>query len=85
MTILKTITLKHIVGGVVLLVFAVSHIMLLFFPIPKENENPFVHSLGLLDTAVALLVGYYFGSSSGSKQKSVALEDALKTSQEQNK
>lgn len=75
------VTLKHIVGGVVLLVFGVGHVMLLFFPIPKQNENPFIHSLGMLDTAVALLVGYYFGSSSGSKAKSEALEDALKTEQ----
>lgn len=81
MSILKTITLRHIVGGVVLLVFAVGHVMLLFFPIPQQNENPFIHSLGMLDTAVALLVGYYFGSSSGSKAKSDALEEALKTEQ----
>lgn len=77
MTSLKTITFKHIVGGTIMLAFITGHIAMLFIPIPDKNDNPFIHSLGMLDTAVAVLVGYYFGSSSGSKQKSEIIEEEL--------
>jgi hypothetical protein len=74
---IKTITFKHVVGTIIMIAFIVGHIALLYKAIPPENENPFIHSLGMLDTAVALLVGYYFGSSSGSKAKSEVIEEEL--------
>ena len=74
---IKTITFKHVVGTIVMIAFIVGHVALLFKAIPAGNENPFIHSLGMLDTAVALLVGYYFGSSAGSKAKTDLLETEL--------
>lgn len=76
--ILKTITLKHICGGVVLFAFLSGHLLMLFYPIPEQNKESFIHSLGMLDGAFIVVTGYYFGSSSGSKQKSELIESELK-------
>jgi hypothetical protein len=78
---LKTITLKHVAGSIVLLVFAISHITTLWHEVPKENEGLVNHSLGILDAVTTAIIFYYFGSSSGSKQKSEVIQEELKSQQ----
>lgn len=76
----KTITLKHVIGAVVLLAFFSGHLIMMFVGIPEQNKEPFIHSLGMLDAAFIAIVSYYFGSSSGSKAKTELLEQELKKS-----
>jgi hypothetical protein len=78
---LKSITLKHVAGSIVLLVFAISHITTLWHEVPKENEGLVNHSLGILDAVTTAIIFYYFGSSSGSKQKSEVIQEELKSQQ----
>lgn len=73
----KTITFKHVVGMIVMIAFLSGHLALLFKPIPIDNKDPFIHSLGMLDAAVSFIVGYYYGSSSGSKTKSEVIHEEL--------
>lgn len=73
----KAITFKHVVGMIVMIAFLTGHLALLFKGIPEQNKDPFIHSLGMLDAAVSFIVGYYFGSSSGSKKKSETIEEEL--------
>lgn len=74
---IKSITLKHVAGAIVLLVFAISHITTLWHEVPKENEGLVNHSLGILDAVTTAIIFYYFGSSSGSKAKSETIEEEL--------
>lgn len=78
MDLIKTITLKHVCGAVVLLAFFSGHLIMMFVGIPEQNKEPFIHSLGMLDAAFIAIVSYYFGSSSGSKAKTEMLEQELK-------
>lgn len=71
----KTITLKHVIGVIILLTFSISHVTTLFHLVPKENEGIINHSLGILDAVTTAIVFFYYGSSSGSKDKSELLED----------
>jgi hypothetical protein len=73
----KSITLKHVVGSIVVLVFAISHITTLWHEVPKENEGLVNHSLGILDAVTTAIIFYYFGSSAGSKAKSEVIEEEL--------
>ncbi len=51
---------------------------LVFIPLPAGVEKPFLVLLGALGWMVKDVVGYYFGSSAGSKQKTDALTEAAK-------
>lgn len=73
----KSVTFKHVVGMIVMIAFLTGHLALLFKGIPEQNKDPFIHSLGMLDAAVSFIVGYYFGSSYGSKKKSETIEEEL--------
>lgn len=73
----KSITFKHVVGMIVMIAFLAGHLALLFKGIPEQNKDPFIHSLGMLDAAVSFIVGYYFGSSAGSKKKSEIIQQEL--------
>lgn len=75
--VIKTITLKHISGAVVLIAFLSGHLLMLFYSIPEQNKESFIHSLGMLDGAFIVVIGYYFGSSSGSKTKEQTIEEEL--------
>lgn len=77
MNILKSITLKHVAGFIVVMVFSISHITTLWHEVPDANEGVVNHSLGILDAVTTAIVFYYFGSSSGSKQKSETIEQEL--------
>lgn len=74
---LKNITLKHVAGAIVVLVFSISHITTLWHEVPEVNEGLVNHSLGILDAVTTAIIFYYFGSSSGSKAKSETIEEEL--------
>lgn len=82
---IKKITLKHVIGATIILLFFASHMATLFVTVPKENEGLVNHSLGILDAATIAIVSYYFGSSSGSKEKSEVIGEALKKEQHANR
>jgi hypothetical protein len=42
--------------------------------VPEQNKDLIMRGMGILDIAVGLVLGYYFGSSAGSKQKNELLE-----------
>lgn len=77
--VVKSITLKHVIGATIILLFFSSHMATLFVTVPKDNEGLVNHSLGILDAATIAIVSYYFGSSAGSKQKSEQMNEAFKT------
>ena len=47
--------------------------------INPEQKEIIIYILGVLSAAVTQILGYYFGSSSGSAQKSKSLDVALQT------
>lgn len=73
----NTIGFKHLAGGVVLVAFLSGHLLMMFYPIPEQNKESYIHSLGMLDGAFIMVLGYYFGSSQGSKQKSEVIQNEL--------
>lgn len=81
---IKTITFKHVLGALVIIAFFAGHIIMIYKPIPEQNKEAFIHSLGMLDAAVIAIVSFYFGSSAGSKEKGEAISKALETEQEKN-
>jgi hypothetical protein len=42
--------------------------------IPSHNKEVLVHVLGILDGAVMLVVGYYFGASKKQKEETITTE-----------
>lgn len=68
---------KYIVAGVVLLVFVMVVHSLSYRAIPEANKEIFIHTTGIIEGAVIAIVTYYFGSSSGSKEKSETIAKAL--------
>lgn len=81
---IKTITFKHVLGAIVMITFLSSHITLMIVPIPEPNKEAIYHMQGILDAAVIAIVGFYFGSSAGSKEKGEAITKALETEKEKN-
>lgn len=79
----KNTIFKYVVGGTILLAFLIIIYALAFKVIPESNKDIFIHTIGIVEGAVITMIGYYFGTSSGSKEKSETIAEALKT--EQNK
>jgi hypothetical protein len=46
----------------------------MWMPIPRTS---LIYVLGALTSAVTMVLGYYFGSSAGSKEKSAQLDDIM--------
>ena len=51
--------------------------VILFVPVDQSSKDIIIYVLGALTSAVTMILGYYFGSSVGSKDKSQQLEDVL--------
>jgi hypothetical protein len=47
--------------------------VLIFVNIPDSQENIIIYALGFITSAATQVLGFYFGSSQGSKDKSQAL------------
>ena len=63
---LGTVTLSFILFAVIL-----------FVPVDQGSKDIIIYVLGALTSAVTMILGYYFGSSVGSKEKSQQLDDIL--------
>ena len=51
--------------------------VILFVPVDQASKDIIIYVLGALTSAVTMILGYYFGSSVGSKEKSQQLDDIL--------
>jgi hypothetical protein len=51
--------------------------VILFVPVDQGSKDIIIYVLGALTSAVTMILGYYFGSSVGSKEKSSQLDDLL--------
>ena len=51
--------------------------VILFVPVDQGSKDIIIYVLGALTSAVTMILGYYFGSSVGSKEKSQQLDDLL--------
>jgi uncharacterized membrane protein HdeD (DUF308 family) len=70
----RTDLLKVISALTVLLCFFLIVYALVFLQIPEQNREPLLHVLGIIDALLGLIVGYYFGSSKGSQQKTELID-----------
>ena len=51
--------------------------VIIFVDVDTDSKDILIYVLGALTSAVTMVLGYYFGSSAGSKDKSVQLDDIL--------
>lgn len=59
--------------GLTFVLFAV----IIFVEVKPEAKDILIYVLGALTSAVTMVLGYYFGSSQGSKEKSQQLDEVL--------
>ena len=59
--------------GLTFILFAV----IIFVDVDANSKDILIYVLGALTSAVTMVLGYYFGSSAGSKEKSQQLDDLL--------
>ena len=59
--------------GLTFLLFAI----IIFTDVKPEAKDILIYVLGALTSAVTMVLGYYFGSSQGSKEKSAQLDEIL--------
>jgi len=51
--------------------------VIIFVDVDAESKDILIYVLGALTSAVTMVLGYYFGSSAGSKEKSAQIDDLL--------
>lgn len=52
--------------------------VIIFVDVDAESKDIFIYVLGALTSAVTMVLGYYFGSSMGSKEKDEKIKDLVK-------
>jgi hypothetical protein len=62
--------------GTVALTFILYGIII-FTDVDEQSKDILIYVLGALTSAVTMVLGYYFGSSAGSKEKSQQLDEIL--------
>jgi hypothetical protein len=62
--------------GTVALTFILYGIII-FTDVNEQSKDILIYVLGALTSAVTMVLGYYFGSSAGSKEKSSQIDDLL--------
>jgi hypothetical protein len=62
-----------ILAWFIIITFAGAQYFVFTHPLPVGNEMLIARVLGTLDMAVGILLGYYYGSSSGSRNKDVVI------------
>lgn len=60
--------------GLTFILFAV----IIFVDVDEQSKDILVYVLGALTSAVTMVLGYYFGSSAGSKEKDSKIKDLMK-------
>lgn len=66
--------MQFFVGVSVMLIFFMLIWALIYRAIPEANKDMVNHAIGLVEGAVIMVVGYYYGSSKGSAMKDQALK-----------
>jgi hypothetical protein len=51
--------------------------IIVFAEVKSDAKDIIIYVLGALTSAVTMVLGYYFGSSQGSKEKSLQLDEIL--------
>jgi len=51
--------------------------VIIFVDVDADSKDILIYVLGALTSAVTMVLGYYFGSSAGSKEKSAQLDDIM--------
>lgn len=73
----------NVVGGIVALgivgILGFITWALIFRPIPHGNENTLIQLVGVLSANVAMIVGFFYGSSVGSKRQSETIDKLADT------
>ncbi len=59
--------------GLTFILFAI----IIFVDVDAESKDILIYVLGALTSAVTMVLGYYFGSSAGSKEKSSQIDELL--------
>jgi hypothetical protein len=59
--------------GLTFILFAV----IIFVDVDSDSKDILIYVLGALTSAVTMVLGYYFGSSAGSKEKSSQIDEML--------
>ena len=62
--------------GTVSLTF-ILYAIIIFVDVNEQSKDIMIYVLGALTSAVTMVLGYYFGSSAGSKEKSKQIDDLL--------
>jgi hypothetical protein len=62
--------------GTVVLTFILFGIII-FVDVDGDSKDILIYILGALTSSVTMILGYYFGSSAGSKEKSAQLDDIM--------
>jgi len=63
--------------GTVALTFILYGIII-FTDVDEQSKDILIYVLGALTSAVTMVLGYYFGSSAGSKEKDSKIKDLMK-------
>lgn len=66
--------MQFFVGFCVMMIFFMLIWALIYRAIPEANKDMVNHAIGLVEGAVIMVVGYYYGSSKGSAKKDEALK-----------
>lgn len=70
----KTDLMQFFVGICVMGIFFMLINALIYREIPEANKDMVNHAIGLVEGAVIMVVGFYYGSSKGSAKKDEALK-----------
>jgi hypothetical protein len=52
--------------------------VIIFVDVDEQSKDILIYVLGALTSAVTMVLGYYFGSSAGSKEKDQKIKDLMK-------
>jgi len=63
--------------GTVALTF-ILYAIIIFTDVNEQSKDILIYVLGALTSAVTMVLGYYFGSSAGSKEKDSKIKDLMK-------
>jgi hypothetical protein len=63
--------------GTVALTFML-YAVIIFVDVDEQSKDILIYVLGALTSAVTMVLGYYFGSSAGSKEKDQKIKDLMK-------
>ena len=62
--------------GTVALTF-ILYAIIIFTDVDEQSKDILIYVLGALTSAVTMVLGYYFGSSAGSKEKSAQIDEMM--------